>query len=101
MTAPRPKLARVQPFARAALVVGLIVLGIWTVHTFLPALIWAVILAIAIWPVYGRLAPTGRQSALVPALLTGAVGLLFVLPLMIAIVQAAREAHDLLGWFRE
>jgi predicted PurR-regulated permease PerM len=41
-----PKLARVQRFARAALVIGLVVLGIWTVHTFLPALIWAVILAI-------------------------------------------------------
>lgn len=101
MTIAAPKLARVQPFARAALVVGLLVLGIWTVHTFLPALIWAVILAIAIWPAYERLAPDSRPSALVPAVLTGAVCLLFVLPLMVAIIQAAREAHDLLGWFRE
>lgn len=101
MIVAAPRLARVQPFARAALVIGLVVLGIWTVRTFLPALIWAVILAIAIWPLYERLAPEGRPSALVPALLTAAVGLLFVVPLLVAIIEAAREARDLLAWFRE
>lgn len=63
MTIAAPKLARVQPFARAALVVGLLIVGVWTVHTFLPALIWAVILARAFCPLTSGLRLAGPPSS--------------------------------------
>src|SRR3954447_5066216 len=93
-----------QPLAGMALIGALLILGIWTLHTFLPALIWAVIFAIAIWPLYERLdARSGRAGhrVLLPALLTGAVALIFMLPLLIALLEAAREARELLQWFRD
>src|SRR4051812_2687834 len=93
-----------QPLARTALISTLVVLGIWTLHSFLPALIWAVIFAIAIWPVYQRLeARFGHAgyNVLLPALLTSAVALIFVVPLLLVILEAAREARDLLQWLRD
>src|SRR4051812_4509217 len=93
-----------QSLAGMALIGALLVLGIWTLHTFLPALIWAVIFAIAIWPLYERLdARRGREGhrVLLPALLTGAVALIFMLPLLVAVLEAAREARELLQWFRD
>src|SRR5579885_2864261 len=39
---------------RARLVVAavLVLVGLWILHDFLPALAWAVVLAIALWPLY-------------------------------------------------
>src|SRR3954462_3786764 len=93
-----------QSLAGMALVGALLVLGICTLHTFLPALIWAVIFAIAIWPLYERLdarrGPAGHR-VLVPALLTGAIALIFMLPLFVALLEAGHEARDHLQWLRE
>ncbi|HEV7440589.1 MAG TPA: AI-2E family transporter, partial [Methylobacterium sp.] len=46
--------ARSQGAARVALVLALSLLGLWILHGFLPALVWAVILAIALGPLYAR-----------------------------------------------
>ena len=46
---------RFQRAARLTLVIGLVLLGAWILRAFLPALIWAAILAIATWPLYRRL----------------------------------------------
>src|SRR5438094_5783465 len=39
-----------QPYARIALATALIALGLWILFDFLPALAWAGVLAIALWP---------------------------------------------------
>ena len=46
-----------QRAARAAPTIALIVLGVWVLHRFLPALAWAAVLAIALWPLHRRLTP--------------------------------------------
>src|ERR1700748_2319306 len=38
--------------ARVVLALVLVALGLWTASSFLPALIWATILAVALWPLY-------------------------------------------------
>lgn len=90
-----------QGAARTALVLALAALGLWVLHPFLPALVWAVILAIALGPLYARAErrwpPTGH-NLLLPALFTLAVALVFLAPLVVLGVQAAREAHDLMDW---
>ena len=57
-------------------------LGLWTLRVFLPALGWAIILAISLWPWRQRavaLWPRGADFAW-PALFTLTVALFFVLP---------------------
>ena len=61
------------------------------------------ILAIALGPLYARAErrwPPGRHNILLPALFTAAVALVFVVPLVVLGVQAAREAHDVVAWAR-
>lgn len=42
--------------ARVVLALILVVLALWTASSFLPSLIWATILAVALWPLYLRFA---------------------------------------------
>ena len=41
--------------ARLVLALGLSLFGLWILRDFLPALAWAVVLSIALWPLYDRL----------------------------------------------
>lgn len=91
---------------RTGIVLGLLLLlaGLWTIHTFLPALGWAAILAVATWPLYVRLRrafPPRGHDILWPALATLAVALLFLIPLGIAVVQLAREARVVIALVEE
>ncbi|ACA19182.1 protein of unknown function UPF0118 [Methylobacterium sp. 4-46] len=89
--------------ARVALVLGLAAVGLWTLHEFLPALVWAVILAIALWPLYARIAGRHRagRTILWPALFTLGAALVVLVPLAVLAVQAAREARDVLHFWRQ
>ncbi len=95
-----PISSRLQRTARMALAAALAALGLWIVHGFLPALIWAAILSIALWPLYGRAIrawPAGAHLAL-PALFTAVVALVFVVPLFLVVIQVSRDAHDAIEW---
>jgi predicted PurR-regulated permease PerM len=88
--------SRPQQAAKAVLALLLTLLGIWTLHRYLPALIWAAILAIAVWPLYQRAVrrwPPGRHNILLPSVFTAALGLMFIIPLVLVAVQAGREVH--------
>ena len=103
---PNPGAAALRPqaLARTALVAILVLLGAWTVRGFWPALAWAAIFGVALWPLYQRTQqrwPPSRHNVLLPALFTAAVALVFILPLVLALFEAAREAHDILQWVRE
>lgn len=92
---------RGQQIARAALVATLVLLGLFTLRDFLPALAWAVVFAIVLWPLHERaLRRWPRRTVLVPLLFTLAVALIFVLPVALALLQIGREAHALLEWGR-
>ena len=101
---PEPPATRPQQTARVVLAVALALLGLWTLHEFLPALVWACIFAIAIWPFYRRALrrfPPGRHNVLIPSLFTLGIALLFLLPLALIAVQFAREARGMLIWMDE
>lgn len=90
-----------QRVMRIALVLALALLGLWIAAPFLPALLWAVVLAIAVSPVYARAEarwPAGKPIWL-PLLFTTAIGLAVLVPLALGILRAAREAHELALWF--
>ena len=94
---------RAQHAAIAALAAGLFLLGLYTLWSFLSALAWAGIFAIAIWPLYSRAVRrfgTGRHNLLLPATFTLAVALIFVVPLGLVGIQLAHEAHGAAQWVR-
>jgi predicted PurR-regulated permease PerM len=87
---------RSQQGAKAALALLLAALGLWTLHRYLPALIWAPILAIAVGPLYQRAMrrwPPGKHNVLLPSVFTLALGLMFIVPLALVAVQAGKEVH--------
>jgi predicted PurR-regulated permease PerM len=90
-----------QRAARTALATALGLLGLWTVQGFWPALVWAGILAIAIWPLYQRARARwrpGKRDMLVAGGFTVAIALVFIMPLALVAVQLSREAHVILSW---
>jgi predicted PurR-regulated permease PerM len=88
-----PQSSGTQRAVRIGLAMGLFLLGLWTVRDFVPALGWAVVFAIGTWPVYTRFARQGKGAARqAPFLFTLLVTLLFVVPLVVVAVVAAREA---------
>ncbi len=94
--AARAETWRFQGRARLALAIILVLLGLWTLKAFLPALVWAAILAIATWPLYRRARarwPARGHDIALPALFTAAAALLVLIPLGIAGVELAREAR--------
>ena len=100
-TIPDRDETRPQNIALIILAVALVLLGLWTLYDFLPALIWACIIAIAIWPLYRRALirfPPGHHNLLMPSLFTLGIALLFLLPLALVAIQFAREAHGIILW---
>jgi predicted PurR-regulated permease PerM len=92
--------ARRASIARNTLTAILLALGLWIAWAFLPALIWAVVIAVAVDPLvqraeHGFSKPRPNTIALV---LTLSVALLVIVPIAFGIAQAAREAHDVTIW---
>ncbi|WP_091907436.1 AI-2E family transporter [Chitinasiproducens palmae] len=95
---------RRQRIALAALYAVLTLLAVWIIHDFLPAVAWAGVIAIALWPLLQRLEawPALRhRPRATAALLTLLVTVIFVLPLGLGVGQAAGEARALYGAARD
>jgi predicted PurR-regulated permease PerM len=98
------RLAVSRRIARVVLAIALIGLGAWILHRFLAALAWAGVLAIALWPVYRRLAralPGDKARIVAPLLVTLSVGLVFTIPFIYVAVEGAREIHIVLRFLIE
>lgn len=87
-----------QQTARWALIISLTILGAWVLRHFLPALCWAVVLAIATTALYDRWLSRfhGKRRDLWAALtFTTFVGIALIVPLVYGGVIAVREAITL------
>jgi len=85
-----------QPFVRIAMATAIIAVGLWILFDFLPALAWAAVLAIALWPLYHRmlrLLPEHSDRIVGPLLGTAAIGIIFIAPLVLLGIGLARESH--------
>ncbi|KND55003.1 putative membrane protein [Candidatus Paraburkholderia kirkii] len=95
---------KMQRTASAALYAVLVLIAVYTARTFIPAVVWASVIAIALWPALGWLEqrPIFKRSRIAVAVfLTAAIGLLFVVPFFIVAAQTVAEAHDMLRWFHD
>jgi predicted PurR-regulated permease PerM len=92
---------RRQGITRAVFAAALFALGAWTLRGFLAALAWAAIIAIASWPLYQRVKrrwPSPLRHHLLPATFTIAIGLVFILPLVIFGMMLSRESQSAFVW---
>jgi predicted PurR-regulated permease PerM len=100
----RPDAAAAERSQRAAWGVLALVLGgvaLWVLWSFVPALLWATIFAVATWPLYCRfaaLAARPRGDEVTALGFTLLVALVFILPLAAAAVEVGREAVVLVRW---
>jgi predicted PurR-regulated permease PerM len=90
-----------QLVARVFLVAVLVLLALWTLRHMLPALGWAIVLAIATWPLRQRLVHGSANATLPAVLLTAIIGLVIVGPLIIIGIEGAREGALVLQWARQ
>ena len=98
------RLALSRRIARVLLAIALVALGAWILHRFLAALAWAGVLAIALWPLYRRVAsalPGGKPRILAPLLVTLTVGLIFCVPFIYVAIEGAREVRILVHYLGE
>ena len=86
---------------RVALAVTLFLLGLWIARDFLVALAWAVVIAIATWPLYTRWVTfhsDQRRKGLAPLLFTLLTGIALLAPLALIAVEVGREGRAILEW---
>ena len=95
---------RIRQTATVVLALVLTGLGAYTLWPFLSALVWAVIFAIALWPLYRRATARfgkGHYNVLMPGVFTLGVALVFIVPLTIVGIQLAHETHAATEWLRD
>jgi predicted PurR-regulated permease PerM len=93
--------AKLHRIAKVVLTIGLLALGLWIGGTFLPALVWAAIIAIAIDPLYRRaeLRWPWARGLWLPLIATTLIALLVLVPL--AMARSRRRAKPNIcspGW---
>jgi predicted PurR-regulated permease PerM len=71
---------------------------------FFAPLGWAVVLAIATWPLYQRFAlrlPPRARRDVAPLLFTAAITLIFIVPILLGVLEMGRELNQLVAWLRD
>ncbi len=92
-----------QRVALCVLYTALVATALWTMSDFIPAVAWAGVMAIALWPASHWLENTvlfRRRRTLLAFSLTLVVAFVFVVPFALVAAQAAAETHDLAQWLQ-
>ena len=90
--------------ARVVLSLALVGAGLYMLQNYLRALVWAAVLAIALWPLFHRTlerTPPRLRKEVLPAVFTLLVALVFVVPFAILAVEAVGEAHNALDYGKQ
>jgi predicted PurR-regulated permease PerM len=72
----------------------------WILRPFLLSIIWSAMIVVATWPMMLKLQARLRSRALAVALMSGAMVLVFVVPLVLAIQTLVENTDTLMGWLR-
>jgi predicted PurR-regulated permease PerM len=85
---------------RLALALALIAIAAWVAADFLPAIGWAVVIAITTWPLYVHFAkPFSKLPQFIaPLLFTAIVGIVLLVPFMLAVHQLAQASDGFVRW---
>jgi len=81
-----------------ALIGGLVVTSLWVLRPFLPALVWATTIVVATWPVMLAVQRRLGKRWLAVAVMTLALVIVFVVPLLAAIGTIVHHKDDIGAW---
>ncbi len=101
---PADDLANWHLAARIALSAALFGVGVYMLSNYVRALVWALVLAIALWPLFERAAARvgpKMRGEILPLLFVLGVALVFVVPFAVLGVEAVREAHTVLDYGKQ
>ncbi len=90
--------------ARVALSLALLGLGLFVLQNYLRALVWALVLSIALWPLYERTAkrvPARLRKEVLPAIVSLAILLVVLIPIVLLGYEAVREAHVVVDYGKQ
>ena len=87
-----------RTFLAVLLMVILIGGSFWVLRPFLLAIIWAAMIVVATWPMMLKLQHAIRSRALAVTIMSGAMVLVFVVPLVLAIQAVVDNADTIKGW---
>ena len=93
-----------RSLARVLLAAAILGLGLYILSNYLRALVWAAVLAVALWPLFDRArqhVSSRLPDELLPMLFTALVGLVFLLPFVLLALEAVREAHELVSYGKQ
>jgi predicted PurR-regulated permease PerM len=88
---------------RLCFAAALLAVAIFVARSYVVALAWAAVIAVAAWPLYRRFAPRvpGRNRTLAALLFTILAALVLAFPVVLALVEIGREAQAILQWAGE
>ena len=102
MNEPAARLTTFQISATVAAGAALALCLVIVLWKILPALLWAGVLAIALWPSYSKFYIWGSsrawQDVIDPLLFTGLVSLMIAAPVALAAVEIGHEARVVVAW---
>jgi predicted PurR-regulated permease PerM len=90
--------------ARAVFAILLVGLALWISLDFLTPVVWGVVIAVTIWPLYIRfrgLISEQRSAALAPLLFTLLTAMVIFVPLLLPLHKAAQESDTILQWLTQ
>lgn len=92
-----------QQWSGGVAVAVLILAGLFVVREFLPALAWAVVIAIGLWPFYARLGRRWPQyrRGLLPGLAILLILIVLVVPLTMVGLPVLKDTHEAAGWLQQ
>ena len=70
----------------------------WVLRPFLLSIVWAAMIVVATWPMMLKLQHRLRSRALAVTIMSGAMVLVFVVPLVLAIQALVDNADTIKGW---
>src|SRR5690242_21790175 len=76
----------------------LISAAFYVLRPFLLPMIWAMTIVVATWPVMLNLQARLRRRGLAVAVMTGAIVLVFVVPLALMVQTLVEHADTIIGW---
>ncbi len=85
----------------AVLLMGILIgASFWIMRPFLLSIVWAAMIVVATWPMMLKLQARLRGRALAVTIMSGAMVLVFVVPLVLAIETLVDNKDVLAGWMR-
>ena len=99
---PGPNIQRDLTRTVLAVLLMVILIGasFWILRPFLLAIIWAVMIVVATWPMMIKLQDRLRGRTLAVAIMSTAMVLVFVVPLVLAIQTLADNTETIMRWLR-